>query len=456
MIRRTSILLIAILFIGCGSQKNVTVVETLPAWVQQKPVSAEYYTGIGVAQKTPGSTSYQMAAKNDALADLASEISLNISSTSVLNQFESSMGSYVEDFSAATKMATQEQLEGYELVNNFESTTHYYVYYRLSKNLHAELKEKRKAEAVSRGTDYLVKAQQAKNNLRYIEALANYVKGLEAVKAYLTESLETTYNNTTIYLGNELLSGLVKTVNDIRIMPGVPEIKVKNGASIPGSLLQFTVENNLGKSLEGLPVVFSLGRKPLRNGNATSDAWGKVVYGSMDKMESKAVSEQLKASLDLTVLSSQLTSDPMFRKMIRKMDEASGSITIRIENPVFYVVTSEINLNSALQPKIIENRVKQLLANSGYPVTENKSAADFILEISSSTKTSKSDGRMYYTDLSGTVKIFDKQQQLRYVKNLDPITGVQLNYSDAGVNAYQKLAEYLERSFMQNLDNAIK
>ncbi len=456
MIRRNSFLLIAFVLFGCGSQKNVTVVEPLPQWVQQKPVSADYYNGIGVALKTPGSTGYQMAAKNDALADLASEISLNISSTSVLNQFESSMGSYVEDFSAATKMATQEQLEGYELVNNFESATHYYVYYRLSKSLHAELKEKRKTEAISRGTDYLLKAQQAKNNLRYLDALANYVKGLEAVKAYLTESLETTYNNTTIYLGNELLSGLVKTVNDIRILPGVPEIKVKNGASISGSLLQFTVENNLGKSLEGLPVVFTLGRKPLRNGNATSDVWGKVVYGSMDKMESKAESEQLKASLDLTVLSSQLTSDPMFRKMIRKMDEASGFITLRIENPVFYVVTFEQNLDRTLQPKIIQNRVMQLLANSGYPVTENKSAADFILEINSSTKTNKTDGRMYYTDLSGVIKILDNKQHLRYVKNIDPIMGVQLNYTEAGIDAYTKLADYLERNFMQNLKNAIK
>jgi hypothetical protein len=63
---------------------------------------------------------------------------------------------------------------------------------------------------------------------------------------------------------------------------------------------------------------------------------------------------------------------------------------------------------------------------------------------------------MYYTDLSGVIKILDKQQQLRYVKNIDPITGVQLNYSEAGINAYQKLADYLERSFMQNLNIAIK
>ncbi len=123
---------------------------------------------------------------------------------------------------------------------------------------------------------------------------------------------------------------------------------------------------------------------------------------------------------------------------------------------MFYVVTSELNLNSTLQPKLIENRVKQMLANSGYPVTENRSAADFILEINSSTKINKNDGRMHYTDLSGIIKILDKQQQVRYVKNIDPITGVQLNYTEAGVNAYQKLADYLERSFMQNLNNAIK
>ncbi|MFQ5825538.1 MAG: LPP20 family lipoprotein, partial [bacterium] len=50
-----------------------------PAWVKKRPVSAQYYLGIGVSQKKGVNRDYIQSAKNNALNDLASEITVTIS-----------------------------------------------------------------------------------------------------------------------------------------------------------------------------------------------------------------------------------------------------------------------------------------------------------------------------------------------------------------------------------------
>ena len=49
-----------------------------PSWVAKRPVDKNYFFGIGTASKS--SSNYIQSAKNNALSDLSSEISINISS----------------------------------------------------------------------------------------------------------------------------------------------------------------------------------------------------------------------------------------------------------------------------------------------------------------------------------------------------------------------------------------
>ena len=79
--------LVTAIMLGCGGSKKVAQAPITPSWVQGRPTQAGYYIGIGSARKT--TPDYQQAAKQSALADLASDISVSISSQSVLNAFES-------------------------------------------------------------------------------------------------------------------------------------------------------------------------------------------------------------------------------------------------------------------------------------------------------------------------------------------------------------------------------
>ena len=100
---------------SCGVKKTASIepMPVAPNWVQQKPIENFYYSGIGMAVKS--GNNYQAIAKNNALNDLASEISVQINSTSVLYQIESNE-QFREDFRANTRLSSIENIEGRKLI----------------------------------------------------------------------------------------------------------------------------------------------------------------------------------------------------------------------------------------------------------------------------------------------------------------------------------------------------
>lgn len=455
MIRKISLfILIVTLIFGCGSTKKVTQTADLPSWVKTKPVSASYYIGVGSAYKTANISDYQQAAKNNALADLASEIKVNISTSSVIHKFESTLG-YSEDFSAATKAKSHEQLEGYELVNTYESATHYYVYYRLSKQKYAALKAQQKNGAVQKALDFYAKAISYKTVNDYYQAISNFIKGLEAIKPYFSESLETNYQGKTIYLGNELFVGFQNTINDIYIRPVKSSVEVKKGQALTAADLTFYVQNSSAKKLAGIPIVFTLGNLPLRNSKVASDTEGKVFY-QFNEVRSKADQVYFVARLDMNTLASGITFDPLFRKLIRKFDAPQGQIQIVMKKPVYFVQTSEKSFGVPLKMTPVATKLQDILASNKYPVIMDQHQADYTLMLESNTIRDKHEGRMYYVTLTGTFKVLNADQEIVMVKSLPAINGVALNYKDASKKAYANLVAYINKNLMIKLNQAMQ
>ena len=82
---------LAIVFLACSTTKQPTYEEMManaPAWVKSTPTDPAYYHGIGSASKTANSNDYRERARQNALSEIAGNISVNVSSSSVFNQFE--------------------------------------------------------------------------------------------------------------------------------------------------------------------------------------------------------------------------------------------------------------------------------------------------------------------------------------------------------------------------------
>jgi len=112
---------------------NVINAQRAPSWVREPPRSDQYVIGIGFSDKDR--PNYRALAKADALNDLATEISVNISSDLIDIMIEAS-GVSEEYARSEIRLSTRDELEGYESVDEYDDNDKnlYWVYYRLSKD----------------------------------------------------------------------------------------------------------------------------------------------------------------------------------------------------------------------------------------------------------------------------------------------------------------------------------
>lgn len=110
----------------CATKKN-----TPPAWISAKPIDATgtYVYGVGMSYVNPN-TSYQQAARSNALADLAQEVEGQIYDETRLLQKEDASG-FSTSLSSETLMRSHLKLEEYQLVESYSDGLRYYVLYRM-------------------------------------------------------------------------------------------------------------------------------------------------------------------------------------------------------------------------------------------------------------------------------------------------------------------------------------
>ncbi len=111
---------------ACGGKKTV-----IPEWVTGKPIdpSGKFVYGLGMSYVNPNS-SYQQAARSNALADLAQEVESQIFDETRLLQKEDAKGMQ-SAFSSETLTTSKVKLEDYQVVASYADAYRYYVLYKL-------------------------------------------------------------------------------------------------------------------------------------------------------------------------------------------------------------------------------------------------------------------------------------------------------------------------------------
>ena len=124
--RNGLIIITSILLMACGVKKTV-----IPEWVTGKPIdpSGKFVYGLGMSYVNPNS-SYQQAARSNALADLAQEVESHIFDETRLLQKEDSKGMQ-SAFSSETLTTSKVKLEDYQVVASYADAYRYYVLYKL-------------------------------------------------------------------------------------------------------------------------------------------------------------------------------------------------------------------------------------------------------------------------------------------------------------------------------------
>jgi len=443
---------------GCsGSKSGVksNTEDTRPDWVRQRPILQGEYVGIGMSHKSYG-TDVRESARKNALADMSSQIEVNISVNSLLHTLSTDTR-YQQEFRSITKTTTQLQLEGFEVVGTWENASEYWMYYRMPISVYQAQRAKRVQDARDQSLDLLRKGDELKISGAVPAAIGYYVRALETLKPYLNESLQADYDGKQVYLGNEILKSINEGIRKLTFKIEPEKIVVNTSKGI-NTTIRIEVRYNEG----GFPPVAGL---PLKADFTKGDG---VLAGSLIT-NPVGLCELRLNGLSTAEAVQEIVIRPDVEKMIVK-DQASKfwfamadvrqapsiPILLNVFTPMLYLNSDEKNLDSKLSSPRLSRFIQQELIRSGIRFTEDLSRADFVLSVTSNTKALGEFNGMYSTGLTAEIRLDDPVTHQALTAQIIPeVRGVQLNYARAGEDAYFKAESEVRRRIIPALNKVL-
>lgn len=441
---RTAILLsfTGLVLFSCGGSKQVAEVEEpKPYWVENRPVDANYYIGIGIASKGIHPNDYAEQAKKHALNEMASEIKVQVSSNSMLFSFENKEG-FNDEFKSFTKLSTNELIENYEQIGVWENQSEYRVFYRLSKAQYQKDKQARIDKAVSSSMESVKRADDLAGTGNYTNSLLSFFQAIEPIKPYLGESLETSYNEKDVYLGDYIASRISDIVSNFTLRASNSEINTIWGKGITSDQLSFELVDAKGERVGKMPVLFHYSHGIIRPKNAITDESGRVV-SSINKIKKPIPAQTFTATVDFAKLFLEGKSPDAFtEKLLKQFAAPKAEVRINIQAPAVYITSNEnVNGKKAKEGKL-KIAASEAASKKGFRLVSKTKDADLFVKINANTKEAGVSSGLYTTLLTGYVSIIDAESNKEiYSEELKDVKGVKANYASAGLNAMDKAAD---------------
>lgn len=445
------ILFLLVSFAACKAKKEAAAIAlepVKPEWVGGKPISSFYYSGIGAAPKST-SLDYKNVAKNNALNDLASEISVTVNSTSNFYQFEQDEV-LRNEFKSTSLLRSKENIEGFELVETYENATEYWVYYRLEKDKYEQIKRQRIDVAVALSKQYYAKALAFKDANQYADAIKFGVKALAAIKDFMGEPLKTTWQEREVYMLPELYGFLQETTTNMRFAAVQSSVHIKRGLGLSAQLTSFLLTTPNGQPIAGMPIYMFYTADKLPNNQLQTNAFG-LVNMPIQRVSSKNEVEYLQANLNMVSLVTEATDDAFLRKFLSKLNGPEARLEIWIDKPKVAVVALEQNLDEIASSGVLANAFVQQLLADNMVVAKAQKEADYVLIINAKSIESGRQGQFFTATLNANFSLQDANGNLLYEQEVLGFKGMHTTPIAAGQDAYRKLAAEIAKRYYREM-----
>jgi len=417
-----------------------------PDWVTKRPVDNNYYIGIGYVQKKGDYTDYRQQAKQAALSDLASEITINISSDLVDVAVEQS-GLSSEQIRQEIRTRTEADLEGYELVENYEDRNEYWVYYRLSKAVYAANQRRKLENAMNLGSNLYLKGVDQQKNGDITGALTFYLDSFKPIQDYFADPLETTLQGKHVFLRNEMYGATQNLLSHLTLKCIPEKISGKFGQPLSQPLeVRALYRDSTGGNIPvaNLPLHFTF----LRGNGELIDRLRTNSQGIAQCRVAKVTGHEplqmIGVSMNLADLVHLDSTNAVVRGMIEGFATPSQRFILEMQGLTAFVESSELNFGQPLDVPQLEPAIKQTLAQRGLSFVDDITKADLMIKLEA---TSRKGATIYgqfvaYVDCAVSVMDMNTGKEI-YKSQLSGIKGIQLDYNHAGLMAYKHTGEKL-------------
>ncbi len=431
-----------LIFWSCGAGKGARQSKdtATPEWIGKTPADPQYYHGIGSAPKTDR-MDYREKARQNALADIAGNISVTISGTSVLLQVESD-NRFSDYYRESIQSTTRNFLEGYELADSWETRERYWVYFRLSKAEYERLRKARIDEALSASEAKYHQAVAAKNQGKTEEALSGLVLALEDIRDFLGEELHSHTSGQAANFAGMLYAEFTTLVRSVRISFTEPQLAysfAKQGETT--HVDAFVSSETIGR-LVNIPVIVGYSCFPGRKDQLISDAGG-VIRIRPGTFPANLRTEQITVITDVQRLVSETTRDPVIRRLLGSVKAPEYILPVSITPPVFHL---EISGNPATGPyhEMIIRELTSKLSVDGYPVTRERDKGDFTLSIILSPGQNQNSRNKTTVALTAEISLTNITGTALYRKQAGPFNGLGSSGGEALHDACTALTSHLK------------
>ncbi|MBE6294223.1 MAG: LPP20 family lipoprotein [Bacteroidaceae bacterium] len=342
-----------------------------PAWVTQRPINNDVYTGIGIAPLS--SDDYVKIATQNALSDIASQIATKVENEAFLHtvDVDGKSRQLFEDKIVSNMTAW---IEGMELKDSYQNADKYYVYYTLDKELHRKNSDARRRSAINQGLDYLEKGLAAESSMNLTQAMQLYGKGLDIVEPWLFMNLSTQRNGETIDIPTELYNAYINVFSGMAITTNT--VNIDDVATFKA--IKLPIAACLSKNGTVLPNVKLKAEFVLGSGavtpSITTDYNGTAEF-YVTNVTAKDKIQEIRITIDDSFIESLPQS---YRQLLNKEMWPTAKVTLTTSQ----ALTAYLYINEQNDLEGIERHIGSIIANNHFTITEDPDAADCFIDLS--------------------------------------------------------------------------
>ncbi len=303
-------------------------------WVSHRPIDSRYYIGIGSCEKKDHTDDFRLVAENEALFDLSSEISVNISGSFMEKTMERT-GLSKQDIRMEIQTTSKARLQGHQMVDEWEDRKRYWVYFRLSKKEYTQMQQRERERARAASLDMLQKAFAEKERGQFISALRFYFEALSRIQYFIGDNLQANLQGSEVFLYNEIYAGIQRILADISLSADRERMPGLDGRPLADPLVVRGMVKSPTGALSGIanmPVRYAT---PWRENDpyyvTTTDENGAARY-SMPMVTGVDHGKSVKVVMDVDSLAPQVKPGAFFNAILSKVNIPQTSIALNIYN----------------------------------------------------------------------------------------------------------------------------
>lgn len=350
----------------------VTNAQDIPSWVNQHPINEFGYAGVGMAKTDEAG--YMNKAKERALADLASEISIQISSSSLLNTIEND-GIVKELYAETIRSTFQTDIEKFRLVDSWKNGEEYWVYYELNRLDYEEYIEKKRQKAIKDGFDFWYRGNTMIQQGNMTSGIDLLIKAWEVIQPVIHMELRCSYNGKIINLGTETYASLAGIFNGITLSVTPQSLNGQAFQGISDSIkVQVFRNGNPLRNIQ-LHAKFLSGDGDLSSPPPTDINGESVFY--VKNITSKQEQQEIRVSLVMDTFKTLVNGKLgiLFKESLTTLPEASLTVKLEKKQLNAYVLTTKDGLQT------LATSMKSMLTNNYFNIVNSPSQADVIITL---------------------------------------------------------------------------